>query len=172
MPHVIESAVSGRSRCRGCGGTITRGALRFGECLANPYSDGDTMIWYHPICAAYRRPEPFLTALSGSDIAGERERLDATARFSAAHRRVCRMGALERAASGRARCRCCRQLIPRDGLRIPLLFYEEGVFTASGFVHLECASAYFETSELLECLQHFTPRIDAVSLREAAAVLG
>ena len=170
MPDVLEPAVSGRSRCRGCGAGIAKGAPRFGECLANPYADGDTMIWYHPMCAAYRRPEPFLAALATSDLV-DRDVLCEAARFSLAHRRVCRIGTLERAPSGRARCRGCRQLIPRDALRIPLLFYEEGMFNASGFVHLECAPGYFDSSDLLQCLQHFTPQMDPADLREAAAVL-
>jgi hypothetical protein len=167
MSHVIEPAVSGRSRCRGCGRTIARGELRFGERLANPYRDGDTTIWYHPRCAAYRRPEAFLASRGAGVDAGD----EAAARFSLEHRRVRRVGGVERAPSGRARCRACRELIPRHALRIPLLFYEEGMFSASGFVHLGCAREYFGSTDLLDCVRHFAPGIDPADLEEVEAAL-
>jgi Poly(ADP-ribose) polymerase and DNA-Ligase Zn-finger region len=63
VPHVFESAPSSRSRCRGCAGTIERGELRFGERLPNPYAEGEMTLWFHPVCAAYKRPQPFLEAL-------------------------------------------------------------------------------------------------------------
>ena len=68
MPHVIEPAPSGRASCRGCGGKIPNGSLRFGECLPNPYADegGEMTHWFHLPCAAYRRPEPFLETLAAA----------------------------------------------------------------------------------------------------------
>lgn len=172
MAHVIEPAVSGRSRCRGCGRNIARGEPRFGERLDNPYGEGEMTIWYHPACAAYRRPAPVLETLAAQpDADVDADALTEIARFSVDHRRVCRFGGLERAPSGRARCRHCRTLIERDGMRIPLLFYEEGVFSASGFVHLECAPAYFETDRLFDCVRHFAPDLEAEDLEEARRIL-
>lgn len=163
--HVFEPAVSGRARCRGCGGSIGKGTLRFGERLDNPYGDGDTTVWYHPRCAAYRRPEPFLETLTAGDaLPDEVAALEPIGRFSQAHHRVCRIGGVERATTGRARCRHCRTPIAQDSLRIPLKFYEEGMYNASGFVHLTCAPDYFETRDLLDCIRHFTPEIDPVDL--------
>ncbi len=172
MTHVIEAAVSGRARCRGCGGRIAKDSLRFGERLPNPYGEGDTTVWYHPRCAAYRRPEPFLEALTrGADGLDDAEALRRTAELSRAHRRLCRLGPIEQASSGRARCRACRELIDRDAWRIPLLFYEEGMFNASGFVHLTCAPAYFETGELLDCIRHFQPALEDADTEEIAEAL-
>jgi hypothetical protein len=170
MAHLIEPAASGRSRCRGCGTAIRKGELRFGECLDNPYGEGDMTLWFHPRCAAYRRPESFLEALAAHEDP-ELAPLRAAADFSLAHRRVRRIGSIERAATGRARCRSCRGAIARDGLRIPLLFYEEGMFTASGFVHLECAPGYFESTQLLDCIRHFNPGLDGDDLREIQRLL-
>ena len=97
MGHVLETAPSGRAKCRGCGQAIAKGDLRFGERLPNPYGDGDMTLWFHPQCGAYKRPEPFLEALSGSDTAvNDAGRLEATARFGAAHRRLPRLHGVER----------------------------------------------------------------------------
>lgn len=172
MPHVIEPAASGRSRCRGCNRGIAKDAWRFGERLENPYADGHLNVWYHLRCAAYRRPEAFLETLAeATGVPEEAAALGDVARFSLQHRRLCRIGGLERAASGRARCRHCRAGIARDSLRIPLVFHEEGMFNASGFVHLACAAEYFDTPRLLDCLRYFAPDLDAPTLEELRAVV-
>ena len=64
MAHVFEPAATGRSKCRGCGERIAAGELRFGETMPNPFADGETTLWFHPECGAYKRPEPFLEALA------------------------------------------------------------------------------------------------------------
>ena len=129
-------------------------------------------IWYHLKCAAYRRPEPFLEALLAVDQGlDDQYMLRSAAEFSLAHRRVCRIGGVERSSSGRARCRACRELIARDILRIPLLFYEEGLFAASGFVHVTCAAGYFESDDLFDCICHFSPDIGAAERREIEQAL-
>src|SRR5262245_58246039 len=63
MPHVFEPASSGRAKCRGCGNQIEKGTLRFGERIPNPYAEGETTLWFHPVCAAYKRPEAMLETL-------------------------------------------------------------------------------------------------------------
>jgi len=147
--------------------------MRFGEGLANPYGDGEVTVWYHPVCAAYRRPEPLLQALASQEEAFEDAALlRRIAEHSLAHRRLCRIGGVERATSGRARCRSCRELIGRDTLRIPLLFHEEGMYNASGFVHLSCAPVYFQTGDLLDCIRHFTPALEGDDLLEVEKALG
>src|SRR6185436_21144732 len=67
MPHVFESAASGRSRCRGCGRALSRGEIRFGERLPNSYGEGEMTLWFHPLCAAYKRPESLLEGLSQAE---------------------------------------------------------------------------------------------------------
>jgi len=70
MTHVIEPAKTGRAKCRGCDRPIAKDELRFGERVANAFGDGETTLWFHLQCAAYKRPEPFLEALEGrADIA-------------------------------------------------------------------------------------------------------
>ncbi|MEQ1893957.1 MAG: PARP-type zinc finger-containing protein, partial [Planctomycetota bacterium] len=106
MPHVFEPAPSARAKCRGCGRAIARGELRFGERIPNPFAEGETTLWFHPLCAAYKRPEPLLAALTESGAAvPEHETLAAQARATLAHRRLPRIDGAERAPSSQARCR-------------------------------------------------------------------
>jgi hypothetical protein len=144
--------------CRGCARPIGRRELRFGELVANPYGEGEMTLWFHPACAAFRRPEAFLQALG--EAAGkvpEREALERAARSSLAHRRLPRIDGAERAPGGQARCRSCRETIARGSWRIRLGFFEGGRFSPGGYVHLACRQAYFETSEILEQILHFSP---------------
>jgi len=160
VAHVFEIAPSGRARCRGCGQRIERGERRFGERLPNPYAEGEMTLWFHPLCAAYKRPEPVLEALEASagDLA-DREVLERAARGSAAHRRLPRIDGAERAPSGQAKCRSCREPIPREAWRIRLTFYNDGRFDPGGFVHFGCREAYFETRDIAEQVLHFSPAL-------------
>jgi hypothetical protein len=157
MPNVIEPAPSGRSKCRGCAQTIPKDALRFGERLPNPFGGGEMTLWFHPLCAAYKRPEPVLLALQEIPIdIPSRSQLQDTAERSLAHRRLPRIDGAEKAPSAKAKCRHCREPIDRDSWRIRLVFYEEGMFTAGGFVHRHCSKAYFETDAVAEQVLHFS----------------
>ena len=160
MPHVVERASSGRAKCRACAGTIAAQAWRFGERLPNPYDDqgGEMTHWFHPWCAAYRRPQAFVDSADAITVLGEEATamLD-EARLGVAHHRLARVHTAERAATGRATCRSCRELIPKDAWRISLLYYEDGRFAPSGFVHASCAAAYFETPAFVRRLRYFSP---------------
>jgi len=155
MPHVFEAAASGRSKCRGCGQALARGELRFGERLANPYADGEMTLWFHPLCAAHKRPEAMLEALEHAIEVPDRETLERAARASIAPERVRRIDGAERA-KGQANCRHCREPIPKGAWRIRLVFFEEGRFNPSGFIHPSCAQAYFGAAGLLDHVMHFS----------------
>lgn len=160
MANIFEPAASGRSKCRGCSVAIARGELRFGERLPNPFADGEMTIWFHPLCAAYKRPEPLLQGLAEVAIeVPDRERLERTAQHELAHRRLPRINGAERAPSSQAKCRSCREPIERGSWRVRLVFYEEGQFAAGGFIHLACSKNYFETDDILEPLLHFSPNL-------------
>lgn len=157
MPHVLEPAPTGRAKCRGCGTSIERGAVRFGERLPNPFAEGEMTLWFHPLCAAYRRPEALLQALAEStEAVPDRESLERAARASSAHRRLPRIAGAERARSGQAKCRSCREPIERGAWRIRLVFFEEGRFVPGGFVHLDCRGAYFEGEPVTDPVLHFS----------------
>ena len=157
MPHVFEAASSGRAKCRACGRVIAKGEQRFGERLPNPYADGEMTFWFHPLCAAFRRPEPVLQALAeASDGVPERDALGRTAHAAAEHRRLQRVNGAERAPSRQAKCRQCREPIEKGTWRIRLVFFEEGRFAPGGFVHIDCRKAYFEDHDALEAILHFS----------------
>ncbi len=155
MAHTIEPASSGRAKCRGCGGSISKDELRFGERLPNPFADdGDMTLWFHPRCAAYKRPEALQEVIDGSTLP-DRDELMKIIEFGIAHRRLVRADGVQRAPSARARCRQCRKPIAKGDWRIPLAFFEDGMFNASGYVHTGCSTDYFGTADLIERIRHF-----------------
>jgi len=166
MPHVFEPAASGRSKCRGCGRALQRGELRFGERISNPFAGGETTLWFHPQCAAYKRPESLLESLASApgDVT-DREALERAARSSLAQPRLPRIDGAERA-KGQASCRHCREPIPRGAWRIRLTIYEEGQFSPAGFIHVACVKDYFGTSDILEQVFHFSPALDDAEREE------
>ena len=173
MPHVFEPASSGRAKCRGCGQRIEQGELRFGERIPNPYAEGETTLWFHPLCAAYKRPESLLEALGQPEVnVPSREVLEGAARGSSAHRRLPRIDGAERAPTGQAKCRSCHEPIARGNWRIRLVFYEEGRFSPGGFVHLGCRGTYFENHDILEPLLHFSPGLSEEERAELANTCG
>jgi hypothetical protein len=172
MPHVIEPASTGRAKCRGCNERIAAGMLRFGECLPNPFGEGDTFHWFHVDCGAYKRPEAFLEALAArTEPLEDADRLAAEAKRGIEHRRLPRLNGAERAKSARAHCRSCREIIEKDAWRIALVFYEDGRFEPSGFIHVRCAQAYFETTDFMVRLRRFAPGLSDDDVRQIEAEL-
>ena len=167
MAHVIEPAVSARAKCRGCGERIAKGALRLGERLPNLFGEGDMTLWFHLPCAAYKRPGPFLEALgTTTEKVGDVAPLEHAARHALAHRRLPRIDGAERTPSSRAHCRHCRELIERGGWRIRLVYYQEGRFEPSGYVHLRCAPDYFQTADVIDHVRQFSPALTEADLAE------
>jgi hypothetical protein len=175
MAHVIEPASSGRAKCRCCDRPIAKGELRFGERQPNAFGEGEMTLWFHLPCAAYARPEPLLeTRLEGpaaAPVEAQLESLAAAARFGIEHRRVPRLHGAERAASGRAHCRSCRELIAKDEWRLALVFFEEYRFNPGGYIHARCAREYFETVDLLDRIRHFSSELREPELTEVATAL-
>jgi hypothetical protein len=183
MPHTFESAKTGRSKCRACTQSIAAGSPRFGERLPNPFADegGETTHWYHVRCAAFTRPEAFLEGLGAVENAGTvAELIDDSARAELAraaqngvtYRRLPRVAGANRAPSGRAACRGCKEPIPKGSWRIALDYYDEGRFAPSGFIHLSCARSYLETTDILDRVRHFSPELGEAELDEIESSIG
>ena len=172
MAHLLVPAVSGRSRCRGCSRLIGRGELRFGERLPNLFGEGEATLWFHPACAAYKRPQSFLEAIGAASDVPERATLERAANQSLAHRRLPRVDGAERSPSGRATCRSCRESIVHGSWRIRLVFFEEGRFLPGGYLHLTCRLPYFGVDDILDQLLHFSRELsidEREDLRRALA---
>jgi hypothetical protein len=143
------------------------GELRFGESVPNPFADGETTHWYHVECAALKRPEPFLeTVATAAEPLPDAERLVAEAQRGVARRRLPRINGAERSPSGRAQCRSCHQTIAKGAWRITLVFWEDGRFQPSGFIHAACSQPYFETADVLPRVKRFSPDLSDDELRD------
>ena len=160
MVDCIETAPSGRSKCRACRQPIAKGADRFGESAPNPYGEGETHFWYHLHCAALRLPDKLQALLADeSQARGDRELLLAMARNAAAHALLPKVIRADRAPTARARCQTCRQVIDKGELRIVLERMQEGISSAAGFMHVNCATAEVGAPALLERLSYCQPAL-------------
>jgi hypothetical protein len=141
--------------------------LRFGERLPSIFGEGQATLWFHPLCAAYKRPQRFLEALvETTGSVPDRKLLERAALRSVAHERLQRIDAAERSPSGQAKCRSCHLPIARGSWRIRVVFYEEGRLTPGGYVHLGCRKLYFETDEILDQVLHFSPALSGADREE------
>jgi hypothetical protein len=114
-------------------------------------------LWFHPLCAAYKRPQPLLEALEQTTgSVADQESLRRAALRSVTYPHIPRIDGAEKSPSGQAKCRSCHEPIERGSWRIRIVFYEEGRFAPGGFLHLGCRSAYFETAAVLEPVLRFS----------------
>ena len=174
MPHTIEPAARGRSRCRGCHERIALGQLRLGARLPNPFVEGELTLWFHLVCGAYKHPQAYLDAAANTqETIDGAEWLEAEAKRSLEHKRLPRLSGAERAPTGRAHCRSCRESIAKGAWRISLVFYEEveGRFQPSGYIHPKCAKDYFGTNDVMARLQHFSPGLETKNFQEIQSEL-
>jgi hypothetical protein len=171
VAHIFEHAPTGRSKCRGCSRSIERGELRFGERVPNVFAEGETTLWFHPMCAAYKRPEPLLEALEAAEGVPDPENLKVVARASREHPRISRIDGAEKSPTGQAKCRHCHEPIERGSWRIRIVYYEEGRFAPGGFVHLGCRKEYFDTTEIRAPVLQFSPALSDVERDELMRVL-
>jgi len=124
-PYMIEEARSSRSRCRSCRTKIDKGKLRLGILLEGPYGTG--YLWHHLTCAAKRKLEDVEAAYEqrawteGVEVPPleELRALREKAQKKKAEQRD--PPYVERAPSGRAKCKHCEELIEKGTLRVVLL---------------------------------------------------
>ena len=167
--HTIEPAASGRAKCRGCGEKIAKDELRLGARLPNPFVEGELTLWFHLLCGAYKRPEPYLEAArTTTESIDNAETLETEAKRSLEHKRLPRLNGADRAPTGRAHCRSCRELIEKGSWRISVVYYDEveGRFQPSGYVHPKCVKEYFGTNDIIDRLQHFSSALESNEIDE------
>ncbi len=171
VPDSIQPAPTGRAKCRGCGNAIAKGELRFGETGPNSYGEGEATSWFHLACGALMRPEKLEPVLAAqAEPLPEREWLEEIVKGGLEHQRLPRLVRAERASSGRATCRSCRELIAKGDWRLALQMFEEGRPNPIGFIHVSCAEAYFGTADVLGRARRLTPDLsesDMADLQKA-----
>jgi hypothetical protein len=124
-------------------------------------------LWFHPLCAAYKRPQPLLEALEQTtESVTDPESVRRAALRSVTCPHIPRIDGAEKSPSGQAKCRSCHEPIERGSWRIRIVFYEEGRFAPGGYLHLGCRSAYFETAEVLEPVLRFSPALSEADRAE------
>ena len=172
MASVIERASTGRAKCRACSQAIAKGQERLGEALPSAYGEGESLFWFHLRCAACSRPEALLGVLEqGQAAPAESEELRALAQDGLAQPRLSRILRAERASSGRARCRHCRELIEQGTWRLSLQMFEEGRFNPIGTIHASCAVHYFGVEPALERLTLPSNLLSSQELAEVVATM-
>jgi hypothetical protein len=130
-------------------------------------------LWFHPLCAAYKRPQPLLEALDQTtESTADQQSLRRAILTSVTHPRIPRIDGAEKSRSGQAKCRHCHEPILRESWRIRIVFYDEGRFAPGGYVHLGCRTAYFETDQVLEPVLHFSPALSETERAELIRAFG
>ena len=171
MPHLFELASTGRAKCRGCKQALAKGELRFGESLPNQFGEGEVTHWFHPKCAAYKRPDSLLQALATFPDTPDREALERIANTAMGNPRLTRLDGAELSPSSQARCRQCKEPIEKGAWRIRLVFQEEGTFSPGGFIHLACSKAYFGSGNVLDQALQFSPSLTTPERDALAAAM-
>ncbi len=173
MPDTIETATTARAKCRACDKAIGKGELRYGEAYENPYGEGEAMRWYHLECAALRLPDRAPAVIEANAPEADRARLLALAAAGNEHPRLVRVGGVERASSGRAACRSCKELIEKGALRVMLQIREEGRFSPAGFLHPRCLATYAEcpTEAAEQRVSHYTRELDDPTREELLSAI-
>ena len=148
MANTVEIAKTGRARCRTCGEGIFKGQHRFGEEVANAFSDsgGTTFFWHHLTCAAKKKPLLLRDALK--TFVGpvpEREELERLIAENESKQKPTTFPYAERAASGRSHCGECHTMIAKGALRMALAREQDGptpgMPPAPRYFHAGCAKA-------------------------------
>jgi hypothetical protein len=170
MPDLVAPSPSARAKCRGCGRPIDKGELRFGEADQNPFGEGETHRWFHLRCAALKRPERFGAMLETTPDVPDRDALAGYVKSSLEHPRLVRILRGERAPSGRAHCRHCRELVEKGALRVALEIWEDGRFNPMGSIHATCAPSYFGTRDLAGRIELASPDLPSADLTEMATI--
>lgn len=155
MSDLIESASTGRAKCRRCGARIDKGMLRFGESVPNAFGEGEAKHWFHLACAAEKRPEKLRAALADCPFeVPDRASLEKVIADGIQNPGLASVKRAERAPTGRATCQQCHEKIDKGSLRIALERESEAMAMATtSYIHAACAPEHIGAAGLLAKLE-------------------
>ena len=176
-PYLLESARSSRSKCRTCRRKIDKGTLRLGILLEGPFGTG--YLWHHLTCAARRRLEDVEAAYEQQAFAdglqvpplAELQALKEKAEQARAERKE--LPYVERAPSGRSKCKNCGKAIDQDALRVVLareVSFGNQVRATPINVHPECVHAELESEDCMTEVDGFKAQLRQNSTLESSFV--
>jgi hypothetical protein len=173
MSDVIETASTGRAKCRRCQQKIEKGELRFGEKVENPFGEGEATHWFHLACAAEKRPDKLMAALAEhTDAIADRERLERIASEGIDNPKLTAVERAERAPTARATCQQCREKIGKGELRIAITREAEPMgMAAQSYIHASCGPAHIGAAGLGAKLERTSPELGADDLAELSSLL-
>ncbi|HED66732.1 MAG TPA: hypothetical protein ENJ09_14405 [Planctomycetes bacterium] len=169
-PYRIEKARSSRSRCRTCRRKIDKDKLRLGVLLEGPYGTG--YLWHHLTCAAKRRADDVEAAYAQHCFEDELElppieELRAL-REKAEEAKKNRKQApwVERAPTGRAKCKHCGEPMAKGSFRVALLRevqFGQQIRSAPINVHPGCVAAELLAEDCATEAEGFAEQVRANS---------
>ncbi|HCE04129.1 MAG TPA: hypothetical protein DEQ98_12920 [Acidobacteria bacterium] len=176
-PYLLESARSSRSKCRTCRRKIDKDTLRLGILLEGPFGTG--YLWHHLTCAARRRLEDVEAAYEQQAFAdglqvpplAELQALKEKAEQARAERKE--LPYVERAPSGRSKCKNCGKAIDQDALRVVLareVSFGNQVRATPINVHPECVHAELESEDCMTEVDGFEAQLRQNSTLESSVV--
>lgn len=144
MAHIVETAKSGRARCRTCGGGIQKGELHLAEEASDPASDtGTTSYRHHLECAAKKAPAALRAALERCPFpVPHRPVLERLIAENEPRQKPTSLPYAERAPSPKTHCGECHTVIAKGSLRVALHRENEGLNptmpTTPRYFHAAC----------------------------------
>ena len=176
-PYLLESARSSRSKCRTCNRKIEKDTLRLGVLIEGPFGTG--YLWHHLVCAARHRIEDVEAAYAQKAFEhglvvpplSELQALKEKAAKERANRKE--PPYVERAPSGRSKCKNCGEAILKDALRVVLareISFGSQVRATPINVHAGCVQAELRSEDCRTELDGFEEQIRQNSELEASAV--
>ena len=161
-PFKIEAARSSRSRCRTCRRKIDKGVVRLGVLLEGPYGTG--YLWHHLTCAAKKRAEDVEAAYEqqawedGLEVPSldELRKLKEKAAEAKANKKLAPY--VERAPTGRSKCKHCEEPIAKGAWRVALLReiqFGNQVRSTPVNVHAQCVSAEIRAEDCMTEIDGF-----------------
>lgn len=181
MAHIVETAKSGRARCRTCGEGIVKGEVRFGEEVPNAFSEsgGTTFHWHHLRCAAKKKAWQLAEALKS--FAGEvpdREEIERLIAENAPKQKPATFPYAEHAPTGRSHCGDCHRTIEKGALRVAVQREPDGpglmiMPPTPRYLHAGCARAALdgEPEELAARIQQNSRGLGAADVEELLSAL-